>query len=437
MGWGTKGNSALVTSERFHIHAETVGRTQSPARWHTLRHSAIAFAPMKTPPTLLVSACILCATARGAELDLPDPLSLQSGEKISEVSAWRERRRPEVLELFRTHVYGRTPVGRPDGMKFEVLDTLPDAMEGKAVRKQVKITLPGAAGKAAIRLLLFIPKNTTQPAPCFLFICNRGPDNIDPAREKKSPFWPAEEIVARGYAAATFHNADVAPDKPDAWTKGVHALYDTTPRPPDAWGTIAAWAWGASRCMDYLVTDPAIDAARVAVVGHSRGGKTALWAGAEDSRFAMVVSNCSGSTGAAIARQKQGENIRRINTSFPHWFCDNYKRFNDREAELPVDQHMLAALSAPRPLYIASATGDPGAHPAHEFFAGVHASPVYRLFGLRGLAATEMPAPDAPSHEGKIGYHIRTGKHDLTVYDWSCFMDFADRHLRKASAPQP
>jgi pimeloyl-ACP methyl ester carboxylesterase len=322
-------------------------------------------------------------------------------------------------------------------MKFEVFDIAPDAMGGKAVRKQVKITLPGKGGEAGIRLLLFLPKDAAKPAPCLLFICNRGLDNIDPTREKKSPFWPAEEIVARGYAAATFHNADVAPDKPNAWTQGVHTLYDPSQRAPDAWGTIAAWAWGASRCMDYLVTDPAIDARRVAVVGHSRGGKTALWAGAEDPRFAMVVSNCSGSTGASIARGKQGENIRRINTVFPHWFCENYKRFNDREAELPVDQHLLAALAAPRLLYIASATGDPGADPRNEFRAGLHATPVYRLLGLRGLAATEMPAPDSPSHEGEIGYHIRTGKHDLTVYDWNCFMDFADRHLPHSSPGQP
>ena len=167
----------------------------------------------------------------------------------------------------------------------------------------------------------------------------------------------------------------------------------------------------------------------MAVVGHSRGGKTALWAGAEDERFAMVVSNDSGCTGAALARGKQGEHIRDINRGFPHWFNDNYKRFADREDDLPLDQHMLAALIAPRLLYIASATEDSWADPRSEFLAGVHANPVFGLFGIQGLASAAMPNADTPIHEGHIGYHLRTGKHNLTEYDWGCFMDFADKHL--------
>ncbi len=382
-------------------------------------------------------AVFAALSVQAAELELPDSLALQSGQRVTSARGWQEERRPEILELFRANVYGRAPIGRPGDLKFDATETTPDAMDGMATRKQVKISFSGPGGQGAIHLILFVPNGAHKPAPCTLLICNRPPTNIDPTRAVKSPFWPAEQIVARGYSAATFYIADVAPDVSGAWTKGVHAMFDPPQRAADAWGTVAAWAWGASRCMDYLVSDPDIDARRVVVVGHSRGGKTALWAGAEDERFAMVVSNDSGCTGAAVARGKTGERVADINRVFPHWFCKNYKRFNDREAELPIDQHMLAALIAPRLLYIASASLDRGADPSHEFLAAVQATPVYRLLGLSGLTVTEMPAPEFPLHDGSIGYHIHTGKHDLTEYDWKCFMDFADRHLvtRPKSAP--
>jgi dienelactone hydrolase len=370
-----------------------------------------------------------------AELQLPDPLVMQNGERVTIAATWQTTGRPEVLELFRKTVYGRAPVGRPPDLKFETFDSAGDAMDGKATRKQIKISYGGPGGEGAIKLVLFTPNAAKQPVPCFLLICNRpAAENIDPTRAVKSPFWPAEQIVARGYAAAAFFNGDVVPDKYDGFQSGVFKIYDTQPRPADAWGAIAAWAWGASRALDYLETDPAIDGKRVAVVGHSRGGKTALWTGAEDERFAMVVSNDSGCTGAALARGKEGEHIRDINRGFPHWFNDTYKTFADREDELPLDQHELDALIAPRPLYIASASEDKWADPKSEFLAAVHAGPVYTLFGLKGLADAVMPQPDMPMHGGQIGYHLRTGKHNLTEYDWGCYMDFADKHLRQSVA---
>ena len=392
----------------------------------------LAYFPRLRPATFIaaLAAFGISSLALAADPELPDPLTLLNSQKVTSAEQWRSQRRGEVLELFRKNVYGRAPLGRPEGMKFEVAETASDTMEGKATRRQVKISFPGKGGEDVIHLTLFVPNGASKPSPCFLFICNRPPTNIDPTRAVKSPFWPAEQMIARGYAAATFYNADVAPDTADAWNHGVHAMFDPEPRADDAWGTIAAWAWGASRCMDYLVTDPGVDAKRVAVVGHSRGGKTALWAGAEDERFAMVVSNDSGCTGAAVARGKGGEHVADINKNFPHWFCENYKHYNGREAELPVDQHELAALIAPRLLYIASASEDKGADPSHEFMAAVHATPVYELLGLKGLTVTEFPAPESPAIDGLIGYHIHTGKHDLTEYDWKCFMDFADRHLR-------
>jgi hypothetical protein len=372
------------------------------------------------------------AAAQGLALDLPDPLTTVSGEKVTSARVWQKTRRPEVLELFRKNIYGRMPVRRPEKLKFDVFDSANDALAGTAIRKQVRISYAGPNGEGTLRLVLFIPKAKPQRHPCFLLICNREPENIDPTRTTKSPFWPAEEIVARGYAAAAFFNGDVAPDKASEFlTSGVQALLGTPgKRSPDGWGAIAAWAWGASRAMDYLVTDRGIDPKRVAVVGHSRGGKTALWAGAEDERFALVVSNDSGCTGAALARGKQGERVADINRGFPHWFCENYRRYSNHEEELPVDQHMLAALIAPRLLYIASASEDAWADPRSEFLCGVHASPVYRLFGLKGLETAEMPGPETPLHQGSIGYHLRTGKHNLTEYDWARFMDFAGRHWK-------
>lgn len=372
----------------------------------------------------------LCAQ----EFVLPDPLRMENGERVTTREQWLTARRPELLETFRTQVYGRAPVGRPDSLKFELFDSASDAMEGKATRKQVRISFHGPGGEGAIKLTLFIPNARSGPAPCFLFICNRPPVNIDPTREQKSEFWPAEEIIARGYATATFHNADVAPDKSDAWKHGVHAIFDPAQRAPDAWGTIAAWAWGASRCMDYLVSDRDIDAQHVAVIGHSRGGKTALWAGAEDERFALVISNDSGCTGAKLAHRAIGETVERINRVFPHWFCENYKRWNGKDAELPFDQHELLALIAPRLCKVASASGDPGADPQGEFLSAVHASPVFELLGGKGMPTRDFPAPGTALHGGQIGYHLREGKHDLNLWDWSRHMDFADEHWGK---PQP
>ena len=382
---------------------------------------------------VLAGALALAALAPSrAETVLPDPLRAADGTAVTSAESWRTQRRPEILDLFRTHVYGRAPVGRPDTLTFQVEETAPGAMDGAATRKQVRIAYRGPGGEGSLRLLLFVPARARRPAPCFLLICHRPPENMDPARAVRKPFWPAEEIVARGYAAAAFQTADLDPDRHDGFTNGVHGIFDDKgkPRPPDAWGTIAAWAWGASRAMDYLVTDPDIDARRVAVLGHSRGGKTALWAGAEDERFALVISNDSGCTGAQVVRRRTrgAETIAMINKNFPHWFCENYKRYGEREDELPVDQHMLAALIAPRLLYIASAAADAHAGPEAEFASAVGAGPVYRLLGGKGLSEERFPAVDAPLADGDIGYHVRTGTHDLGLYDWQRFLDFADRH---------
>jgi hypothetical protein len=387
---------------------------------------------MKSIATIMGVMLLTITVSATDDLSLPDPLTTGAGDKVTTVAQWQKTRRPEILELFRTNVYGRAPIGRPDTLHFDVKEIDKNAMDGKATLKRVEIHFSGPGGKGMISLVVFIPNNVAKPVPGFLLICNRDRFNIDPTRTKKSPFWPAERIVERGYAAATFHNSDLDPDTFDDFKNGVHGIFDPTnvKRPPDAWGTIAAWAWGASRVMDYFETDKDIDETRIGVVGHSRGGKTALWCGAEDERFALVISNNSGSTGAALARNKKGEQVERINTHFPHWFCENYKKFNGKEDKLPIDQHELIALMAPRLVYVASASLDAHADPENEFRACVHAGSVYELFGLPGVGATEMPKPENPLHAGYIGHHIRTGKHDLTEYDWARYMDFADKHWK-------
>ncbi len=363
-----------------------------------------------------------------AERHLPDALTLNAGTQVTRPAQWPARRQ-ELLELFRTNIYGRAPLGRPADLKFRVEYSDAKAMDGAATLKQIAIEYGGPGGRGTIHLIVFVPNQHKAPAPTFLLMSNRTPDNLDPTRQTRVAFWPAEEIVARGYAAAAFWMSDVDPDEDDGFHNGAHGIFDGEQRADDAWGTIAAWAWGASRVMDYLETDPDIDAKRVAVLGHSRGGKAALWAGAEDQRFALVISNESGATGAALSRGKSGETIADINRVFPHWFSTNYKKYNGREADLPVDQHELIALIAPRPVYIASAIEDKWADPQSEFLAGIAATPVYELLGYRGLVAKKFPEIGEALHEGSIGYHVRAGEHGLELSDWKMYINFADQKM--------
>lgn len=362
---------------------------------------------------------------------LPDPLTAADGRKITTSEEWKTIRRPEVLELFRKHVYGRVPP-TPYEKSFKVVRQDTGAMDGAATLKQVEVAVSHGSKSLTIHVILFIPNKAPKPVPTFLLICNRGLDNIDPTRQKKSEFWPAEEAVARGYGIAAFYNADVDPDKDDGFKDGIHGILDEGVRPPDAWGTIAAWAWGASRVMDYFETDQDVAKDKVAVIGHSRGGKTALWAGAQDERFSLVISNDSGCTGASLSRRvfKARESVARINKSFPHWFCETYKSYADREEALPVDQHLLIALMAPRAVAVASASQDFGADPRGEFLSVVRAEPVFRLFG-RGLGTDQMPAIGQAVHGDGVHYHLREGKHNLMLFDWQAYFDFADRCFKR------
>lgn len=355
---------------------------------------------------------------------LPDPLVNNSGNSISHATDW-EGRRKEILGIFRSDVFGKVPSARYTE-NFKIVNNDQAAMEGAATLKQIDVEISSGNRSLVIHLSLFTPNKSKKPVPAFLLINNRGQSNIDPSRKQKSEFWPAEEVIARGYAIAAFNNSDVDPDSFDDFKNGIHGLLDDE-RNAESWGTISAWAWGASRCLDYLVTDKMIDSKKVAVVGHSRGGKTALWAGAEDQRFGMVISNESGCTGAALARRCYGETIEKINKSFPHWFCMNYRKFNGNENALPVDMHMLLALTAPRPLYIACASDDLWGDPKGSYLSLYNAVPVFRLLGKKSDIPVDMPPLNKPVISGNVAYHIRDGGHNMLLKDWNWFMDFADR----------
>jgi hypothetical protein len=355
---------------------------------------------------------------------LPDPL-MAGTRRVRTQQEWPARR-AAILELFRDTVYGRSP-GRPTHVAFSVVEENPRAMGGAATLRRVNIVSLHDERSHPFELTLFLP-NTPTPAPVFLFINNRQAALTDPSRTETSGFWPAEQMIARGYGMATFQYGALAPDDKDTFRTGVMRLFEGPAGTPRyTWGALAAWGWGASRAMDYLVRDARVDASRVALVGHSRGGKAALWAGAEDPRFTLVVSNESGEGGAALSRRGYGETVARINTAFPHWFTAAYQSFNGREADLPVDQHMLLSLIAPRALYVASADEDLWADPRGEFLSLVESSPVYALFGDAPIVQDAMPALETPLIVGRRGYHVRKGEHDLTPYDWDRFADFADR----------
>ena len=377
---------------------------------------------------------------------LPDPLMMPNGKRVTNTDQWTTVQRPYLYHLFAQYAYGRYP-DQSIALRYQIREQSDQALKGAATRKQVRIFLKPGDSSVYIDLLMYLPNKGEKPVPVFLGLNFYGNATIQPDphiflspkpayRKFETPNdeadrgthrsrWPVEQIIANGFGVVTACFSDLELDKKDGWKTGIRTtLQQELKIRPEEWSAIGAWAWGLSRMMDYLEQDKDVDAGRVAVLGLSRLGKVALWAGASDERFSIVISNESGESGAALARRWFGETLKRINTSFPWWFVAAHQQFNERVFDLPMDQHELLALIAPRPLYVASAAGDLWSDPKGEFLSAWHAGEVYRLFGKKGLGTHEMPGVNNPVGH-TIRYHIRTGKHDITLYDWQQYMDFA------------
>lgn len=380
------------------------------------------------------------------EFELPDPLVFEDGTRVKSARDWPARR-AELIGLFEKHIYGKAPVGKPDQMWFETITPASPFLDGKATMEEIRIHFQKEKSDLFLELILFKPVKIPEAGhPTFLTLNFTGNHSLHPSAEitltkkwmresrsdreqglvienrsteksrgSRSHRWPVEKIIESGAALASFYYGDIDPDYDDGFENGIHAIYGK-PK-PEEWGSIASWAWGCSRAMDFLETDKTINSNRVAIMGHSRLGKTALWAGALDERFALVISNNSGCGGAALSKRCFGERVGRINRSFPHWFNDRFPDYNENEEALPVDQHQLLALIAPRKLYVASAVEDRWADPKGEFLASKHASSVYELLGKSGIQTPTLPPLNEPIQKD-VSYHIREGKHDVTNFDW-------------------
>jgi len=389
---------------------------------------------------------------------LPELLKSEEGIPIESRPKWEEIRRDEILSLFEEHVYGRVPESDM-GIDYRLVRENGEALQGKAIMKEVAMEVSTPDDTLAISMLIFLPKKASAPVPLFLGLNFNGNHTIHPdpqititdswvrnnknlgiadntaaesSRGKSSSRWPVELILSRGYGLATIYYGDIDPDYHDGFKNGIHGIVEAplADRDSSSWGSIAAWAWGLSRAMDYFEKDAEIDQKHVAVMGHSRLGKTSLWAGAADERFALVISNNSGCGGAALSRRPFGERVSNINTSFPHWFASRFHEYNNNEAALPVDQHMLMALMAPRPLYVASAEKDNWADQPGEYLSLYHGSGAYKLYDREISLNLPMPPLNQPVISGNLGYHIRSGKHDVTRYDWEQYLNFADLHMK-------
>ena len=385
---------------------------------------------------ILLFSCSLHAQKRETNYDeakvpayeLPDPLQFDDGREVRNVRQWEKKRRPQVLEVFAQEMYGHMPA-RPEGLHFSTISE-ETVYAGLGLRKVVRIYLD-ADQTHWFDVLIHLPKDAAGPVPMFVGLNFKG---NDATLDERADFrWPYELVLKAGMGVATAWRDSIEPDGKDSKLAeaegvcrdgGVRSWYNKD----GDWGAISAWAWGLSRIVDYLETDEAYDTDRLAVIGHSRLGKTALWAGANDLRFDMVISNDSGCCGAAISRRKFGETFAVIDTSFPHWFTREFDKYKGREEIFPADQHWLIALAAPRPVYVASATEDLWADPKGEWLAAKAAEPVYALFGMQGLD-DGMPAPDVSDGDGRIGYHIRRGTHNILAFDWQQYISFMNRHL--------
>ena len=403
---------------------------------------------------MLFSLSLLALSQDTITGHLPDVLKMANGTTVKTIRQWNDERRPEIVKLLTDEMFGQSPA-RPSKIVFREFDNDKKALGGLATRKQIKVLFNGSDNGPSMDMLIYLPNNVKKPVAVitgYNFAGNqsvnddtsirittswmnaktRGVVNnhaTDSTRGIASSAWPLEMILRRGYGVVTMYAGDVDPDYNGSDFDGVQALYPELQNREDNFSTMAAWAWGLSRAMDYFETDKAINSKKVIVYGTSRMGKAALWAGASDQRFAVVISNESGAGGAKLFHHAGGENTARICKVFPYWFDKNFCKYSGKDTLLPFDQHMLLALIAPRPLYVASAQGSDLTDSYGEFLSAKYADPVYKIFNTEGLPVQQFPGVDQPVF-GTIGYHNRRGKHDILPYDWEQFLHFADIHFK-------
>ena len=401
---------------------------------------------------------VLYDESKVPDYKLPELLTTFDGKPVEDVSAWESVRRPEILDVFREQMYGTIPEKQVN-VEFNVHEKWNNVLDGLAIMKEVDLIFSNENGKDSARLLLFLPSDSKGPVPVFLGLNFYGNSTTHPSghislhhswvrdnplflvsdnkldnqsRGVRDSRWPVEYILRHGYGLGVIYYGDLDPDFDDGFQNGLHPLFYTdgqTKPTENQWGSIGLWSWGLSRALDYLETDNDVDNEKVIVFGHSRLGKTSLWAGAQDQRFAGVISNDSGCGGAALSRRKFGETIVIINKAFPHWFNDYFNRYSNHEENMPFDQHMLISLMAPRPVYIASAAEDEWADPHGEYLSGYYAGPAYKLYGKNIPASEESPAVNNPRMTESVSYHIRSGGHDVTRYDWAQYIRWAEEYI--------
>jgi hypothetical protein len=396
---------------------------------------------------------------------LPDPLVMRNGQPVRDAKTWFEVRRPEILQAYQQEIYGRVPPTAPK-VRFEVIESGTSVLDGAATRKHVVMQFGEKPDAPKANLVLYVPAKAAGPVPVLMQLVFFGglpsllppsapasgvvtvpqgaktpadreagaqAEAATPPRPRVTETGPIAEILALGYGYATLRYTEVEGDRADTNLTGVRkqALVPGQDKPaPEEWGTIAAWSWGASRAMDYFEVDRTVDAKRVGLIGHSRLGKTVLWASASDARFALVFSSCSGEMGASLARRDYGESVDDMAANFPWQFAGNFQKYVARWREMPVDAHLLIALSAPRPVFVTGGTNDQWADPRGEFLAEVAAGPVYRLLGKADLGRDQLPPLDTPVITGELGFHYHTGGHTITPSDWKAFLTFAGRYLK-------
>ena len=424
--------------------------------------AAIFFLVVATPATAQQIAGYNYDETKIPSYVLLDPLQLNDGSPVKTPEQWWRRRRPEIVRLFEENVFGRTPDNARVRLRAHVVEIDRHALAGRAVRKQIDLYFtPDADRGAKMRLLLYLPAHAGKPSAVVLGLNFGGNQTVldDPGilptpvwtkpkgaiklehnlpdektRGTQTQEWQVEKVIDRGYGLATVYYGDLEPDFKDASQYSVRQLFldpGQAASAADAWGAIGAWAWGLSRAVDYLASDRDVDAKRIVVTGHSRLGKVADWAAAQDLRIAAVLSTESGKGGQSLSRRQIGETLEHLEHSFPYWFCANYAKWVGHDQEIPADGNLLLSLVAPRPLYVASAAGDEWSDPRGEFLSALSASSVYKLLGASGLVDSTMPLVDQPLLEGNVAYHIRSGKHDVNQFDWEQYLNFLDLQFGK------